>query len=376
MKKLAVLAVLLLSLWVTACGAPVEETNAPPDRVPVSEGVVDAPEAVIQWAQYEIDQLVRMLETDGFYGPEGTERITVDILESRINGLRLEKELAFFQKSSIQLYALDFRLQPGELPEEAGFVLDEEGWIPSDHNFTYSDAQGAELKKGQLYLLITQSGGEPSGIGIRRTEKDLTEEWCADLQAYFGYPPGVWFDSSPEAIQAILDYWKWDEEWSFSMPNENWADGDWSIGLGYAHEWGLGIPYKFLGWEEEPAQDLVALSFAIVQRRYYEGLTVVTFDGFYGDDQVSPNFSPIQYIACAQPDCKTSRGVSVGDSVQAVQEAYPEAFWSDSCLVYGPEGSNRSILFIIEDGVVIQIDMADGLDGRYETPAGIIPAGA
>ncbi len=372
MKKTGLLIVVLLLFFVAGCGAPVEE---PPDRVPVSEGVVDAPEAVVRWAQYEIDQLVRMLETDGFYGSEEAGLITVDILDSRIIDLRLERELPFHQESTLKLYALDFRLQPGELPDKTLFILDEEGWIPSDHNFIYGDANGAELQQGQLYLLITESEAEPFSAGIRRAEV-LTDEWSKDLQAYFGYPPGVHFDDSPAAIQAIHDYWKWDEEWCFTMPNEEWADGDWSTGLGYAHEWGLGIPYEFFGWEEEPAQDLVALSFAIVQRRYYEGLTVVTFDGFYGDDQLGSNFSPIQYIACTQPDCTTSRGVSVGDTVEAVQTAYPEAFWNDEVLVYAPEGTNRSILFIVKDGTVVQIDMADGLDGQYTTPAGIIPTGA
>lgn len=122
MKKLGLLLGTLLLLFAAGCGGPLEE---PPDRVPVSEGVVDAPEAVVRWAQYEIDQLVRMLETDGFYGSDETELITVDILDSQIFDLHLERELPFHQESTLKLYALDFRLQPWELPDEALFILDE-----------------------------------------------------------------------------------------------------------------------------------------------------------------------------------------------------------------------------------------------------------
>ncbi len=371
MRMIKVLVLTFFLLLASACGASSQNPSAPSDSVPVSYGTVDAPEEVVQWAQYEIDQLVRMLKESGFVPAGGSEPVTVEILESRIVDLRLERALEFHQGNTLRLYSLDFRLEPEVIMPEGIFILDEDGWIPSDHNFLYADATGVEWGKGQLYLLISDDGSALSGLGIRRAEAELTDEWCAELQAYFGYPPGVWFDDSPETIQAIMEYWTWDEAWCFTMPNEDWYDGDWSVGLGYAHEWGLGIPYEFLGWEDAPAQDLVALSFSTVRKRSYEGLTVITLDGFYGDTEDGIGFAPIQYIACTQPDCVTARGVSVGDSAQAVREAYPEAYLNEDCLVYAPEGTNRSILFVVRDGIVVQIDMADGLDGQYTTPAGI-----
>ncbi len=371
MNKIKVLALLFLLLLASGCGAASPDTDTPPDSVPVSIGVVDASEDVVRWAQYEIEQLIRMLEESGFLPTAEPETVFVEIAESQITNLQLEKELPFHQNGTLRLYALDFRLQPAATIPEGIFVLDEEGWIPSAHNFRYADANGVECESGQLYLLISDDGATLSSIGIRRAQGGLTDAWCTDLQAYFGYPPGVWFDHSPEALQSIMDYWAWDEEWSFTMPNEDWYDGDWSVGLGYAHEWGLGIPYEFLGWEDAPAQDLVALSFSTVRKRSYEGLTVITLDGFYGNTEEGIEFAPIQYIACTQPDCATARGISVGDSAQAVREAYPEVYPNEDCLVYAPEGTNRSILFVVRDGVVVQIDMADGLDGQYTAPAGI-----
>lgn len=354
-KKLLPLSlILLLAILIGCSAAPADSEPLPDQENPSANQKVEAPEEVVNWAEYEIEFLVRMFE----------------LRDSEIINLQLAKSLDFHDTSAIDLYEIDFKLHLGDFKEGAIFDIDEEGWIPSDSNFIYSDASGVEQTEGQLYLLINNNNGQLTSMGIRRAAS-LSDQWCEDLLAYYNYPPGVNFNVSEEELKAIRQYWEYQPEWSFIMPSNKGYGDTWSVGLGYAHEFGLGIPYEFISDESQPAEDLVALSFANVIRRYYDGFTVVSLGGFYGDNDVEPDFAVNQYISVTQPDCKTSKGIRVGDTVDVLKAAYPEATAYDGVWVYAPEGTNRSLMFIVSNGIIVQIDMADGLDGQYTNPSGI-----
>lgn len=387
MKKISitilVIAIVLILMGCNKADEGSEPSDSTEEFVEIDE--VNAPGEVQLWAQNEIDMLIRMLTVDGFYKDNdySGELQKIAVLESRITNLQLVKQLDFRDATTIDLYQFDFEILPQTLTDEELFVVNDEGWIASDQNFGYSDASGGELEAGQLYLVLHNSDGVLSGLGVRRA-RELTEQWCADLLANYNYPPGVHFDQA--SVQGILDYWKWKEEWSFTMPCTNGYGEIWSVGLGNSYEFGLGIPYEFIGYKSEAGQDMVAYSFEKVERRYYDGLSVVSLTGFYGDQPDSPGLLVNQYISCTQPDCNTVRGIHVGNTVQELKVAYPEAFkvenygtsyeeesgiaMHDSCWCYAPEQTNRSILFLVKDDIIVQIDMADGLDGQYMYPAG------
>jgi len=172
------------------------------------------------------------------------------------------------------------------------------------------------------------------------------------------------------------------------MPCYNGYGDEWHVGLGNANEWGIGIPYERIGSKSVAAEGIAGLSFSLVRDFYYDGLVVTSLDGFYGDDPNGPGFSVNQYITTTQADCETARGVHVGDTVETLKMLYPEVINNDeqtvdfnpelitpeydNSWVYAPENSNRSILFLVKDGVIVQIDIADGLDGQYTFPRGTL----
>ena len=350
---------------------------------------IDAPIDVQSWAQYEIDNLIRMLSVDGFYiNANGSDSLTkVEIQDNKITKLYLMRKLGFSNDTTIDLYRIEFKLLPRNLTVQNLFTLDSGGWITSDENFTYGDANGYEQKNGALYLLIHDDKGQLTSMGIRRAEM-LTDKWCEDLLAYYNYPPGVNFALSNEEIQAIYDYWQFDVAWSFKMPCNNGYGDVWYVGLGDAHEWGIGVPYENVGSKSMPADGIAGILFTSVRDFYYDGLVVTSLDGFYGDDPNGPGFSVNQYITTTQADCETARGVHVGDTVETLKMLYPEVINNDeqtvdfnpelltpeydNSWVYAPENSNRSILFLVKDGVIVQIDIADGLDGQYTSPRGTL----
>lgn len=390
MNKLLISVLIIIIVFYSNGCSKVNDNNNKKSDVPQNTSTIkiDASEEVQLWAQYEIDNLIHMLTVDGFLKDESQSGglIKIKILENKITGLQLAKRLEFAGGTSIDLYQLDFRLLTKDLTDQSLFSLDGDGWIASDDNFVFGDASGCEIKKGQLYLLIHNDNGVVTSMGIRRAES-LTDQWCKDLLAYYNYPPGANFNLSEKEIQDLRDYWKWESDWSFTMPCYNGYGDVWNVGLGYANEWGIGIPYGYIGSTSKPTEDLVAYSFSTVSYNYFEGLTVKSFNGFYGDDPNGVGFSANQYIACIQPDCKTSRGIHVDDTVEVLKIAYPEIKKDeryepeyneesgiashDSCWYYAPERTNRSILFLTKDGIIVQIDMADGLDGQITSPSWI-----
>ncbi|MCA0386800.1 MAG: hypothetical protein LCH34_14715 [Firmicutes bacterium] len=165
---------------------------------------IDAPIDVQLLAQYEIDNLIRMLSVDGFYiNANGSESLTkIEIQDNKITKLYLMRKLGFSNDTTIDLYRIEFKLLPRNLTDQNLFTLDSDGWITSDDNFTYGDANGYEQKNGALYLLIHDDKGQLTSMGIRRAEM-LTDKWCEDLLAYYNYPPckiniGLRFQNPPE----------------------------------------------------------------------------------------------------------------------------------------------------------------------------------
>ncbi len=281
---------------------------------------------------------------------------------------------------SLDVYRLDYRIHTTTPDKVKAFLaggmdLDEEGWLlPTYPNSTYLIFLAQE--GAPLYLCsMTANDCRPGD-----------ELFTNDLRGCISeaLPLGVNKDLPEKEIQDIHAYWAFDSDWAFTTPCHNGYGDTWSVGLGQAYEFGLGLPYDWLGRVSEQAQDLAALTFSTVERCYYDGFTAVLLSGFYGDQPDTPGFSVLIYLSTTNPDCLTPRGVHVGDSVTALQTLYPEAeeqegYWTeswaesgivehDACFVFAPEGTNRSILFLTRDDVIVQIDMADGLDGQYETP--------
>lgn len=187
-----------------------------------------------------------------------------------------------------------------------------------------------------------------------------------------------------EEIASLRAYWAWDEDWTLTMPCDNGYGDTWAVGLGDAYEFGLGIPYDYLGDRTEPADDMPAFTFSTIEYRFWDGLSVVTLSGFLDDRADEPGFMANLCVSTTQPDCLDPRGVHVGNTLEELWAAYPElqentGYWTDNdpasgiaehdaCYVYAPEGTNRSILFLTKDAVVVQIQLADGLDGQLWSP--------
>ena len=196
-------------------------------------------------------------------------------------------------------------------------------------------------------------------------------------------PTSEGYVATEEDIAATLAYWVFDEAWAFTTPSGIKGFDSWSIGLGEAHEFGLALPYAFLERVQESAQNLAAYSFAEMGWQYYEGLTVAFLSGFHNDPKDWPPRTVIYYLATTQPDCKTSRGLAVGATVEELLTLYPEVeedeeAWVqegitdfDRLFVYAPEG-NRSMIFLVKNGAVVRIDMGDGLDGKYWSPRVVV----
>ena len=208
---------------------------------------------------------------------------------------------------------------------------------------------------------------------------------------------GPWI--SDEEWASLQNYGDYDLEFGFFMPGANGFEAEgWSLGLGLDHEFALGLPYQYLGGKDRPAEDLVAYNWETVSYSYFDGFHVVSFGDLKTKEvmegqEPSPCF--IQYISTTQPDCKTFRGIHVGNTVEELMEAYPEiqAYLDyanhaaeaeaegevtgvadhDTVWMYLPEvepgdNPNRSILFMTKDDVIVQIGMADGLDGQIWSP--------
>lgn len=199
-------------------------------------------------------------------------------------------------------------------------------------------------------------------------------------------PLGIDTQLLPEEIESIKNAWAYDAEWAMTTPCANGYGDTWNVGLGEAYESTLGLPYDGIDVTSEPAQDLVALSFGTVEHFYFDGFSTITFRDFYGDQPDEPGYCVTYYISTTQPDCETPRGIHPGNTLAELKEAYPEVqehegYWTDNdsdygnaphdnCYYYAPESTNRSILFLTKDDVIVQIDMMDGLDGQILSPSG------
>lgn len=215
-----------------------------------------------------------------------------------------------------------------------------------------------------------------------------------------------------ETEQDEVGPWMTDEEWvhlqeygednpefTFYMPGAHgFEDQGWGVGLGLAHEWGLGFPYEYIDSVERPAEDLAAYNWETVVNAYHEGFHTIYMTNLKTKEVMTgevPGPCFIQYISTTQPECKTNRGIHVGNTVEELMEAYPEiqahldyvnhaaefeaegeatgVTDHDAVWMYLPEAEpgknpNCSILFLTKDDVIVQIDMGDGLDGQLWSP--------
>ena len=199
-------------------------------------------------------------------------------------------------------------------------------------------------------------------------------------------PPDEDSNLTENEIEAIMDYWSIQDtdEWLLTMPCYNGYGDTWSVYVGFAYETGLGIPYDYIGCRYEATEDIPAISFSTVEYWYYLGLTLIGLSGFYGDKPHEIGYKVTMYISTTQPDCETSRGISPGSTLKELEKAYPEIHKQegyvaeydpesgitdhDCCYVYAPDHTNRSIIFLLKNNVITQIDIADGFDRQLYTP--------
>jgi len=281
---------------------------------------------------------------------------------------------------NLDIYRLDYRIHTTTPDKVKAFLagsmdLDAEGWLlPTYPNATYL----IFLAQENMPLYLCSMMANDCQPGDELFTNDMRSRISAAL------PLGVNKDFSEKLIQDIYACWAFDSDWAFTTPYYNGYGDTWSVGLGQAHEFALGLPYNGLGSVSEATDGLSALTFSTFERCYFDGFRTVRLYGFYGDKPDAPGFSILIYLSTTQPDCKTPRGVHPGDTVETLKKLYPEALEyedrseyspesgiaaHDKCFVYAPKGTNRSILFLTRDDVIVQIDMADGLDGQYESPA-------
>ena len=207
--------------------------------------------------------------------------------------------------------------------------------------------------------------------------KSVRDPWVAREQN--GY-------LTPASAQELKAVYAWEEEFSLQvrlhLEDGTIPDQPWTIGLGYYEtDWTSGSPYVQWAINRQPMinEDL-AKAWLTSETWTYRGflrvstLTDLRTQAVRTGQADTPTV--IGSLSTIQPGCTTHRGITIGDSLENLQTAYPdltqvyrdpqdkEALRAqgltdhDACWAYAPEGSGRVIFFLTKANRVVQLDMA------------------
>lgn len=156
----------------------------------------------------------------------------------------------------------------------------------------------------------------------------------------------------------------------------------WTIGLGYYEEdWTAGSPYVQWAISRQPiVNENLAKAWLTGETWTYRGLLRVTTLTDLRTQAVRTGQSEtpmvIGSLSTIQPGCTTHRGITIGDSLDALQSAYPELDLvyrdpqdkealraqgivdHDACWTYAPEDHPQMIFFFTKADRLVQLDMA------------------
>lgn len=317
--------------------------------------------------------------------------VTVEELRAQIADSMAAETPYAFAPASMELAG--FRIRPDGKPEIYLYGTTEYRTLPEGGELDpwrrlYIWADG-EFIRG-INLFSPEYTVFPFRLLVPAEETDATDAplWCVWAPAG-GEPAGGFTEPPAEsrdaAWESIVSDWESMPEYSLLMSGTDY--GEWSVGIGKGYEFGLGIPFDYLGSTQKPSDGMTNTRCSTVNAAYYEGLTVWYLSDFYDDPALEDNgipFTAIWYISCTTPEAATARGISVGNPETSLETAYPNHMIEykdfvppancdlppcDSLYVYAPpDGTNRSLLFLAENGVIVRIDVAEGFDEKRTTP--------
>lgn len=204
---------------------------------------------------------------------------------------------------------------------------------------------------------------------------------------------------SPQEVQALEKaYNQGCEEFTLytSLPLQDGTYPEpWPIRLAYYQtQWTADSPYVLWDITRQPvANSRLGQHWMTVEEWRYRGLLRATTLTDLRTQAVltgtSPSPSFVGSMSTIDPHCMTPRGIAVGDSLEDLTSAYPEAHLHytrtdksdgeiirsrglvdhDACWRFAPEddpdsqATHRTIFFLVKEGRVVQIDLASESDG-------------
>ena len=204
---------------------------------------------------------------------------------------------------------------------------------------------------------------------------------------------------SPQEVQALEEaYNRGCEEFTLytSLPLQDGTYPEpWPIRLAYYQtQWTADSPYVLWDITRQPvANSRLGQHWMTVEEWRYRGLLRATTLTDLRTQAVltgaSPSPSFVGSMSTIDPHCMTARGIAVGDSLEDLTAAYPEAHLHytrtdksdsetirsrglvdhDACWRFAPEddpdsqATHRTIFFLVKEGRVVQIDLASESDG-------------
>ena len=213
-------------------------------------------------------------------------------------------------------------------------------------------------------------------LGPGRTAPEITRDpWVAQQQD--GY-------LTPASAEELKEVYAWEEEFTLQvrlhLTDGTIPDQPWPIGLGYYEtDWTAGSPYVQWAINRQPMinEDL-AKAWLTSETWTYRGflrvttLTDLRTEAVRTGQEKTPTV--IGSLSTFQPGCTTHRGITIGDSLEDLQTAYPdltlvyedpqdkEALRAqgltdhDACWAFTHSG--RVIFFLTKADRVVQLDMA------------------
>ena len=240
--------------------------------------------------------------------------------------------------------------------------------------------------------LILTAAAWALALGPVRTQLSASRDpWlAASAQAYL----------SSQEVQALEEaYNRGCEEFTLytSLPLQDGTYPEpWPIRLAYYQtQWTAGSPYVLWDITRQPvANARLGQHWMTVEEWRYRGLLRATTLTDLRTQAVltgaSPSPSFVGSMSTIDPHCMTARGIAVGDSLENLTAAYPEAHLHytrtdksdsetirsrglvdhDACWRFAPEddpdsqATHRTIFFLVKEGRVVQIDLASESDGN------------